>query len=345
MLAGFDQTRIAPEQDAAWHSGDLYTNIPVARPNKVYQGHFSRLFAFIQIRNSRGIVGSNLSTLLQVKPPAAVTAAQVPGSTLSGAGLLRFDERYWIPMRDRAENAHGIFFNSSATGDFDLVLSGQLTKGVTFQAGFDVDFADWNKVTVEEFPVTLDPASPVFETEEVNFKITPDPSVRYTLQLPAAGGVGTINGLKYTAPLLTGGAASANQDVEVYAEYDPAHPVFAGEGQLAPTRLLPAQLKNLCRAVRVEIKELKLPAGLTVKTGKSVEFDVSIPPVSIDNPATPTPPGAAAPARVEIVKRGRPTRLKFVAPAGVTAATAVTVKFHFGATVPKELTLNVQITV
>jgi hypothetical protein len=48
---------------------------------------------------------------------------------------------------------------------------------------------------------------------------------------------------------------------------------------------------------------------------------------------------------VEIVNRGRPTRLKFVAPAGVTAATAVSVKLHFGTTVPKELTLSVQITV
>jgi hypothetical protein len=343
MLSGFDQGRAAPEQDAAWQSGDLYTNIPVARPSTVFQGHFTRLFAFIQVRGGN-LSGNDLSTLLQVNRPAGSTAtsAEVKGTTLNGSTFDFTDERYWIPMRDRAENVHGVFFNSSADGVFDLVLAGQLQGDVTFQTGFDVDFAKWNKVTVEVLPVTLTPASPVFETEIVAFNIAGDSAVNYTLNVPV-GGIGTVSALTYTAPLLTGGTASRNQDVEVFATYDLAHPLFSGHGQIAPTRLTANELRNFCRTVEMEVRELTLPAGLSVKTGESVEFDVSIPPSNI-GVATPTPPGALAPARVEVIRRGRPTRLRFVAPAGATAPTAVSVPLTFGTTVTKPLTLNVQVT-
>jgi YD repeat-containing protein len=345
MLAGGNQDRISAEQDAAFHSGDLYTNIPMARPNKVYQGHFTKLFAFVQIRTTSISVGYDMNTMLQVKRQSGSSAAatQVAGSTLSG-DTFKFDKRYWIPMSDRAENAHGIFFNSSAAEVFDLLLFDQLTDSVTFQTGFDVDFAEWNKLTVLELPVTLTPASPVFETEVVTFAVSVDSAVTYTLNVPV-GSAGTFSGLTYTAPVLPGGTASQNQTVEIYAEYSLNHPIFVGDGQLAPTLLTAAELKNLCRTVTVEVQQLTLPTGLTVKTGESKEFDVPIEPSVIGNPSPLTPPGALGNARVEIVSRGRPTRLRFVAPAGVTAATNVSVPLTFGTgTVTRTINFNIQIT-
>jgi YD repeat-containing protein len=52
FMARADRDRIPAEQDAAYHSGDLYNTIVLSDPGEVFVGEFSRLFTFVHIRNS-----------------------------------------------------------------------------------------------------------------------------------------------------------------------------------------------------------------------------------------------------------------------------------------------------
>jgi YD repeat-containing protein len=52
LRARADRDRIPAEQDAAYHSGDLYNTIVLSDPGEIFVGQFSRLFTFVHIRNS-----------------------------------------------------------------------------------------------------------------------------------------------------------------------------------------------------------------------------------------------------------------------------------------------------
>src|SRR5262249_46520680 len=118
LAAGGDQERLPNEQDAAYHSGDLYTDISTSEPNTIFVGQFSKLFAFIQAR-SGGRSSRNAVNILQVGLPTGVQPSDVSGAV--GAGPITFRENYFIQLSDQIENAVGVFFVTSKPGVYTVM--------------------------------------------------------------------------------------------------------------------------------------------------------------------------------------------------------------------------------
>lgn len=355
LAAGFDEDRLPNEQDAAYHSGDLYTDILIARPNEIFVGQFSAIFGFLDPRHG-GDEEITLSqndprfgnpvTLLTVELPAGVTADRVAGSIPEGPNRVRFRENWLIPLSEKVENAVGAFFATAAPGEYILHSPGELPVGkeiVFSRFAFDVGFLKSRKLTVNSLTVTpnTDAANPVFETEEVLFQIGGDSTAEYRIRYSGAAPApaATLSGLRFTAPLLP---ADIVHNLEITATYRDTHPVFHGPSQLPAVKLTADQHTNLCQALTVNLKVLTLPAVAAVRAGTKVDFVTPIAARSI-RVTSPLPAGAAVPARV-IAGTGRPAQNTFFAPNAVTAATNVALELVFG-TAPNRRVLNMNINV
>jgi RHS repeat-associated protein len=345
LAAGFDEDRLPNEQDAAYHSGDLYTNILLSNPTEIFVGQFSRIFAFIQARVPGDELARGLSdtgaplNILQVQLPAGGSAADVAGAVPTTATSVRFRENYYIPLSDKVENAVGAFFAASRPGIYTLTAIDpggsntlDLAKTVVFKFAFDVDFLEQRKLTIKPLTVTPTPtaAAPVFETEEVRFTISGDSSAAYQIRYRGAPPAppGTIAGLRFTAPVLPAGSATATHQLEIIAAYPEAHPVFRGPGQSGASRLTAEQRTNVCQALDVVINQLVAPVIPAVSAGATTTFPMPIAPRSV-NITSPLPAGAAINARV-LIGGGRPAQLTFLAPNAVSAPTTVTFEMRFG---------------
>ena len=362
LQVGKKEYRLPNEQDAAYHSGDLYTDLGKADPNVIHVGHITRAWSFIQARTGGLASRGDANRILRVALPAGVSATDVAGAvpTVQDAKFtpardcIVFRETHMLDLDDRVENAVGAFFIPSKAGDYHVRPPDTriYDEGMAFpRFAFAVGFFDLAKVTVKPLPITPDPTRALFETEAVPFAINVgDSKVSYALRFPPGGAsLGTINGLRYAAPLVTG-AGPVTQDLQVFATYAADHPIFfLGEDDQRrnASHLTPAQLTNFCQTLSLTINKLTLPAIGPVVAGKTAEFDVPITPAT-QRVTSPTPAGATVNATVSIVRTGRPTRARFVAPAGVTAATNVTVEFTFGSDPDpaknRVLTTTVQVT-
>jgi hypothetical protein len=350
LAAGFNEDRLPNEQDAAYHSGDLYTSILISRPNEIFVGQFAAIFGFLHPRTN----GDSAFTLsrfgplrfLTVELPSGVTADKVAGAVPDAGGTVRFRENWYIQMNEKVENVAGAFFAASAPGEYILHAPGELpanTEIVFTRKFFDVGFLNSRKVKVNALTVTPNPDAthPLFETEEVLFQISGDPTAEYRIRYAGAAPApaGTISGLRFTAPLL---AATAVHNVEITATYPETHPVFHGPGQLPTIKLTADQRTNVCQSLAVNIHMLTVSPVPNVRAGAKVEIETPIPPRSV-RVTSPLPAGAAAPARI-IPGTGRPARNTLFAPNAVSAATDVTVEFIFG-TAPNQKTVNVTVPV
>ena len=337
-----DQYRLTNEADAAFHSGDLYSDLVASYPREIFVGQFSKLFAFINTRGE-GIIPSGLGALggpvgiLRVRLPTGVTAADVAGSIPAGATAVTFRESHFIQLADRVSNAVGVFFAASQPGDYQVRPPDPrlYDDGLIFSGGLDEDFFDLATVTVRALEVTPDPAAPLFETESVVFDIEGDSSATYELRFPPGvpGPLGAVSGRRFSAPVLAAGTTTATQDVQITATYLSDHPVFRGPGQLDQTRLAAEQLTNLCQVMTLTINAIADPVIVdpaigAVTAGTQTDFTVDIAPVSA-NVTSPLPGGAMINGRV-IVRQGRPATLTFVAPNAVTGPSDVTIRFEFG---------------
>jgi hypothetical protein len=356
------QGRLPNEEDAAYHSGDLYWDIAKADPNDLYVGHVTRAWSFIQSRIGGLSLRGDATGILRIALPAGATAADVAGSIPTAQDTnfspprdcVLFRETHMLDLDDRVENAVGALFIPLKAGDYHVrpPETDLYDKGMAFpKFAFAVGFADLAKVTVKPLPITPDPTRALFETEAVPFAINVgDAKVSYELRPPPGGTLlGTINGLRYTAPLVTG-AGPATQDLQVFATYAADHPIFflgEDDSRRKAGHLTAAQLTNFCQTLSLTINKLTLPAVGPVVAGKTAEFDVPITPAT-QRVTSPTPAGAAVNASISVIRTGRPARARFVAPAGITAATDVTVEFTFGADPDpaknRVLTMTVQVT-
>lgn len=339
LFAGRDRDRIPLEQDASYHSGDLYSTIVLSRQTRVHVGQFARIFAFI---NARGGVSDaaglsknywgNLLEILTVELPTGGNVEDVAGAVpAAAANEVRFRENYYIPLQDRVENAVGVFFNALRPGTYQLKAPETLTKELVFKWAFDVSFLELSKVEVLDLILRPDPTQPVFETEEITFAVDGDSTADYRLRFPAGGGtnLGSVDRLRYSVPVLTGGAANATQDLEMTATYAANHPVFRGDGQLERINLTEAQRTNLCKRFTLTINTLPTRNVGPVKAGQTAEFEMPIAPVRIN--VGPPPAGATGVAQVTLLNpRQRPARLQFRAPATVPTAGDVNVELIFG---------------
>jgi YD repeat-containing protein len=371
LAAGGDQERLPNEQDAAYHSGDLYTDISTSDPDTVFVGQFSKLFAFIQARYG-GLSSRNPANILTVALPAGVQATDiaggVPAGTVSlpvdssgtvipasdvlstfplGADQVRFRENYFVQLSDKIENAVGVFFAAAKPGIYTVIPPDKIliAKGLVFKFAFDVDFVDLARLTVNDIGVTPDPAAQYFETQEIRFTITGDGSAQYGLRFPpgSAGNIGAINGLVYTAPVLAAGAA-VTQAIEVTATYGEDHPVFTTPGQSAKSRLTAEQRTNLCRQITMNLNPLTVPALGPVIAGVTADFTMPIAPNGNPTVTSLLPAGAAVNARV-LNLGGTPAQLRFFAPDAVTAPANVTFDMVFGADPANRKTITVTVVV
>jgi hypothetical protein len=345
-VAGGDEKRLWNEQDASYHSGDLYTNIAVARDRRVFVGQFARIFGFVETRGQEdvrfGISELGALALLEVQLPAGVTPADVAGGIASGADRVRFREHYYIPLHEKVENAVGAFFSASVPGEYTVRAADELAESVVFGFAFNVSFVDERRIEVVDIGVTP-VATDFFETEVVDFKIDPgDSSAQYRLRPPlGTTGFGNFSGLRYTAPVL-GAGVGPTERVEITATYADDHPVFAGSGQVGAVRLTLEERTNLCKKLDLTITEITAPSLAPVKAGATVDFEMPIAPVSA---SVTLPPGTTGTANV-IIRPGRPASLTFVAPAAVAAPVTATINMVFGSdpAFRKPVTTTVQIT-
>jgi hypothetical protein len=329
MITACNEQRLPNEQDAAYHSGDLYTSIPLTREPQVFVGQFARVFAFLQERNS-AVSTRGVLSLLDVELPAGVNAADVSGaipSTFGGKASVHFRENWYIPLADSVENAVGAFFASSKPGSYRLHAPGELPPGtdVVFKFAFAVSFLELSTLTVVDIGVTPDPTQPLFETEAVEFQIVGDSTAEYRLRFPA--GAPGLGGLRYVAPVLAAGTPSQTQAIEITATYHDDHAVFSGPGQLAPTRLSAEQRTNLAKSMSLTVQALVPPALAPIKAGQTTDFTMPIAPVAWS--VGPMPAGVTGAARV-IVRTGRPATLTFVAPSAVPAPVTIAFDLLFG---------------
>jgi YD repeat-containing protein len=346
-VAGGDEKRLWNEQDAAYHSGDLYTNIAVARDRRVFVGQFARIFAFVETRGADdirfGVSELGALGLLEVQLPTGVSAADVAGGVPSGTDRVRFREHYYIPLHEKVENAVGAFFSTSLPGEYTVRATDELAESVVFTFAFAVSFVEQRRIQVDDIGVT--PAgTDVFETEVVPFTIEPrDTSAEYRLRFPVGTtGFGKVDGLRYTAPVL-GAGVGPTEKLEITATYGEDHPVFRGSGQVGTVRLTLEERTNLCKKLELTVQEIAKPALAAMKAGETQDFTMPVAPVSAT--VRPLPAGATGTANV-IVRPGRPATLTFVAPAAVTAAITATIDMVFGSdpTIRKPVTATVQIT-
>ena len=107
--AGFDRNKVNFEQDASFQSGDIYNPFTISKPNEVFAGQFSRVYAFVYGRSGDTRSGLSASGTvvesLTVQPPAVPTgltlqdmvAGSMPSAT-SPANQLRFRQNWLIPI-------------------------------------------------------------------------------------------------------------------------------------------------------------------------------------------------------------------------------------------------------
>lgn len=363
MRAGGDQRRVPMEQDAAFHSGDLYSSIALSVPNEIFVGQFAAIYGFIDHRSTSptGDVATGLSLnplpleQLTVELPIGVDFDKVSGAILSAtlsatAGQVqrvRFRENWYIPMNEKVENVIGALFAASVPGKYLLHVPGELgpDEDVVFQGAAPLGFLEMKKITVKALAVTplTDAGNALVETEEVLFLITGDSQsaeyrIRYKGTVP--GPAGTLAGLRFTAPKLAGG--SVVHTLEITATYPENHPVFHRPAQSGNIRLTADQRTNPCQDLEVNIKPIDAPVIADVAAGGRVDFDTPIAARSVLI-TSPLPAGAATPARV-ILGTGKPAHNTFFAPNAVTAATNVTFQMVFG-TAPNEKSLDVNVNV
>jgi YD repeat-containing protein len=341
LVAGFQEIRLPNEQDAAYHSGDLYTSIVKADPHEIYVGQLSRVYAFIQSRvGGLRSLGAPLYCL-EVDLPAvagmtpAQVASKVHGTTLHGARI-RFRDHRYLPMKSRAANVVGALFSTSQKGDYPLFSSGMLPPGtdVVFTGAFPVGFLQQNVIKVRELGVEPSPSRDYYETEVVDFAITGDPQASYELR-PKAGApnIGVIAGLRYRIPALAAAAASPHTDtIEIHCRYDPADAIFDGPGQQARASLPAAELTNFCEEHALGILRISTPAFGPIRAGATHDFQTDITPVQA-RVTSPLPAGATVNASVSVRERGeagQPARLRFTAPDAVSASGPVSCELVFG---------------
>lgn len=365
LQVGSKEFRLPNEQDAAYHSGDLYTDLAKAEPNEIFVGQFTRVWAYIQARYGGLAQLSSPAGILRVALPSGVTAEQVPGAvpagpdpTLTGTGgahldTVRFRESHLLELPDPVENAVGALFTTARAGtyhvrppDTDLYDSSLAFPKFAFAVGF----FDLAKITVKPLGITPNPATPIFETDTVLFAIAGDRTASYALRFPAGAPtpLGALSGLRYTAPALPSGTATASQVVEVTASYPDDHAIFfigSGRDRRRVKQLRPELRTNLAQAVTLTINALPTPSFGPLAAGAAHTFSVPIAPATA-RIMSPLPAGAARNARVTVVATGRPARIEFVAPNAVAAATPISVELTFGADPAnrKVVTFQVQVT-
>lgn len=347
MAAGGDQSRTPFEQDAAYHSGDLYTSITTSNPSTIYAGQFTRAFAFVDTRKSDGAGGSDAAgvadPLTRSNATEQLTVAAVSGGATtdaiigtqpatSASGEVKFRESWYLPLRDEVGNAMGALLAASQPGTYRLHAGGELGPDGMVMAGF-ASVGDLESRTITVLPVTLtpDPAAHLVETEQVGFVVTDgDRTAAYGLRAPAGGAaLGAVDGLRYTARVL-GGGATATDTLELTATYDADHPVFRGPGQLDRDNLAPEQRTNLCQTLILTIDELTVDAPGPLVAGTTVDMTTPIEPFDIVV-APPTDPTKVTGSLRVMNLGGRPARLQVLAPAAVTEPVDFTVTLRFGA--------------
>jgi RHS repeat-associated protein len=343
IVAGGNEDRLPNEQDAAYHSGDLYTSIVLARPNTVFVGQFTRVFGFQHPRGGGDVVVGlsdvNPLDFLRVELPAGASVGDVAGAvdagTASGVQRVRFRENYYIPMHQRTDNVIGALFASSRSGDYVLRAPGDLAPGteIVFKFAFDVSFVEERTIHVRALTVAPAPtaADPIFETEDVRFAVTAgDASAEYRVRYRGAPPAqpGAIDGLRFTAAVLPAGPSPVTHDLEITATYPADHGVFRGAGQQGDVRLTEAQRTNRCQDLVVPVARIEPPTIAAVTAGTSQAFTMPIAPRSVAV-TSGLPPGATLNARV-LNGTGRPAQLTFVAPDAVAAPFTVTFNMEFG---------------
>ena len=251
-----------------------------------------------------------------------------------------------LPLRDDIGNAMGALFAAAAPGTYRLHAPGELTDDVALAGLASVGPLASRTITVKAVTVTPDPNEHLFETEQRTFRAQGDASAQYALRGAAgAAPLGVVGGLAYTARVLTGGAATAPDALELTATYAADHPVFRGAGQLDRDNLLAEQRTNVCQAVNLVIDELTVAAPPPVTAGTSADITAPIGPVSIDIAPPPNPALVTGTLRI-VNLGGRPATLRIFAPAAVTADVDIAVTLHFGTdpSVQKTIPLTIRIT-
>jgi hypothetical protein len=355
MMAGGNQSRMHFEQDASYHSGDLYNNFAVSNPAEIFVGQFARVLGFLQGRGA-GDTATGLSDIdtlefLTVETPnvgALKPTDLVFGSVDSStAGRVRFRENYYMHMSDKVENAIGAFFCAAQPGTYILHVPGELPAGtLVTTVGFDADFQKLRNITVKALPVSPagTVADPIFETEVIKFKISGDPKAKYDLQYNGAPPALALifdaaDSSRITVPV----GATGTHTLDIKATYKDTDSVFHGSGQLDPIGLTAAQLSNVCQRLPVIVQTLNAPAVGPVQAGKTQTFQMPIAPAAI-NVTSALPAGATTNASV-INGSGRPATLTFVAPNAVSAATNIDFEMVFGNGVnTKTIPVTVQVT-
>ena len=358
MIAGTaHQDRLASEQDASYHSGDVYNDIALSRQRRIYVGQFAPLYAFINGRGGGNYGAGGLSKktygdilkVLTVGLPGTVTKDAVPGSVEVSGSVnpvrVWFRENYHIPMADEIENAVGVYFTALQPGVYTLHAPDPLTDPIVFRYAFNVDFTELSRLEVVDIGVQPDPAQPIYETEEVTFAVTGDSTAQYALDWGSATPhLGSINGLRYSAPLLPASAASDHQALRITATYRRDNAVFRNPADTPAVNLRDDQLMNICRQFDLTIQALTAPALGPVAAHSITDFEMPIAPATTR--VDPFPAGVTGIAQV-INLGGRPCRLKFLAPAAVAAPVDVTFRLIYGRTTggaaPKEIPVTVRV--
>jgi len=349
MFSGGDDRRSPFEQDAAFHSGDLYTDIPLSDPTEVFVGQFSRVYAFIQAREGGVAQSWRPTRLMTIELPVGAAADAVMGSEPFGGNQVRLRENWMLPLHPRVENAVAGLFAASVAGDYPINVPNPLDEDVVLAGAMPTAFTERDHIQVRDLVIEPLLSREVFETEVVNYQVTSgDSSANYALRFPfgvAPGG--QVNGLRFTAPLVTV-SPTITQGLEITASYAAAHPVFSGAGQSGAARLRADQRTNIATRFILTIRELSIPVVGPVDAGTETAFELPISPREI-RVTSPLPAGAGTNARV--VDAGeRPAQMTFFAPDAVTSASNVVVEFSFGAypganpsAAQRTLTLTVQV--
>lgn len=339
-MAGGDQRRMHFEQDASYHSGDLYNNFATSSPADIYVGQFSRVTGFLMGRGAgdtaTGLSDADVLEFMTVETPS-ITGVQPEAMVFGGVaasrrGRVRFRESYYMRMSDKVENAVGAFFAASQPGIYILHVPGELPAGdLVTTVGFSADFQKLRTITVKSIGVAPagTAADPLYETETLTFKISGDAKAKYDLQYNGAPPAVALtfdagDSTRVTVPV----GAVGNHTLDIKATYKRTDEVFKGGGQLQPIALSDAQLSNVCQPLPVTVAALVAPTIGATQAGTRQTFSMPIAPASIAVTSA-LPAGAAINASV-INGSGRPAQLTFVAPDAVTAATDVTFDMVFG---------------
>jgi len=359
MIAGGNQSRVHFEQDASYHSGDLYNDIATANPAEIFVGQFSRIFGFIAGRGAgdtaTGLSDTNTLEALTVETPNVVVGGTplqptdlVFGSVpSSAAGRVRFRESYYLRLHGDIENAVAAFFCAGQPGTYKVHVPDQLPEGTLVNTvSFDADFDKLRNITVKALVISPPggAANPVFETESVRVSIAGDPVAQYSLSYHGTAPAPAItidpsNRLNLTVPV----GASGTHSLDVTATYAASAAVFHGPGQLEVAPLSDAQRANICQLLEFTVQALVAPVVGPVVAGTRTTFSMPIAPASV-RVTSATPAGAATNASV-LNGTGRPATLTFQAPDRVAAASNVDLELVFGSgSNTKTIAVTVQVT-